>query len=496
MPTIDEIKQARLEKLKKIEGAGINAFPLSSTITHSIKEALDNFAKLKKGKKEIILAGRVRTIRGHGGVMFFDIQDGSITSIDDKTPNKIQGLIKKDGVGEKTFEFFLDNLDIGDFIEVKGVLIETKTKEKSIEVKNFKILAKALLPLPEKWHGIQDVEERFRKRYLDLIFNQDIKQKFIIRSKIVSSLREFLDKEGFLEVETPILQPLYGGATAKPFKTHLNAMDMELYLRIAPELYLKRLLVGGFDKVYEIGKCFRNEGMDKAHNPDFTMLEFYAAYWDYKELMKFAEKLLSTIIKNIFGDYKIQYEGNEINFAPPFPRVEYYDLLQKEAGIDIEAMNLEALKQKAQELGIANVIGGKPEIADEIYKKVIRPKIIQPTFLIHYPSSAFPLAKPLEANPEKSASFQLVAAGFEIVKAFSELNNPITQRERFKEQEKIAQQGFDEAQPMDEDFIEALEHGMPPAAGFGMGIDRLSAILTDSHSLREIILFPLMKPRG
>jgi len=347
--------------------------------------------------------------------------------------------------------------------------------------------------MPEKWHGLQDTEERYRKRYLDLLFNKEVKEKFVLRSEIIKRLRFFLEKEGFLEVETPILQPVYGGATAKPFKTHLNALDADLYLRISPELYLKRLLIGGFEKVYEIGKCFRNEGVDRSHNPDFTMMEFYWAYKDYKELMKFTEKMMSWMIKDLFGTLKIDYEGKKLDFKPPWPRIEYSEIFKKHTGIDLEEINKDTLKKKAQELGIDSAKGGKFEIADEIFKKVIRPKIESPVFVIHYPAEAFPLAKPLDKDPLKSASFQLITSGMEILKAFSELNDPILQRKRFEDQEKIFKEGFEEAQRMDEDFIEAMEHGMPPAAGWGMGIDRFVMLLTGSHSLRETILFPLMK---
>jgi len=329
---------------------------------------------------------------------------------------------------------------------------------------------------------------------LDLIFNPEVKKNFELRSRIIKEIRNFLEKEGFLEVETPILQPLYGGAKAKPFKTHLNALDIDLYLRISPELYLKRLLIGGFEKVYEIGKCFRNEGMDRFHNPDFTMLEFYWAYANYKDLMNLTEKLFANLIKNIFGTLKVKYEDKEINFKTPWPRIEFSELLRKYAKINLDEIHISKLKTEAKKLGIEPK-GDKAEIADEIYKKICRPKIWEPTFVIHHPLGAFPLAKQLEKNPRKTANFQLVVADLEMVNAFSELNDPNEQKKRFQEQEKIIRAGFEEGMRMDQDFIEALEYGMPPAAGFGMGIDRLAALLTDSHGLREIILFPTMRPR-
>jgi len=485
MATIDEIRKNRLKKLNAIESAGFLVYPGETKRSHICSQAVEDFSKLSRSKKEIILAGRIISLRGHGGLVFCNIEDGS---------GEIQVLFKKDKLGEKNYEFFLNNFDIGDFIEIRGTLFKTKKGEKTLEAADYKILAKSLLPLPEKWHGLKDVEERYRKRYLDLIFNKEVKEKFKLRSKIIKEIREFLEKEGFLQVETPILQPIYGGAKAKPFKTHLNALDIDLYLRISPELYLKRLLVGGFEKIYEIGKCFRNEGIDRAHNPDFTMLEFYQAYTDYKELMKFTEKMFSALLKNLFGSLKIKYEGKEINFKPPWPRIEFNQLIKKYTKINLDEIHIQALKKEAKKLGIEPK-GEKAEIADDIYKKICRSKIWQPTFILHHPAGAFPLAKPLKKNFAKTANFQLVAADMELINAFSELNDPTEQKKRFEEQEKIFKAGFEEAQRMDKDFIEALEYGMPPAAGFGMGIDRLTALLTDSHSLREVILFPTMRPK-
>ena len=487
MSTIDEIRKTRLKKLEAIQRAGFNAYPEKTKRTHTIYQALKDFNVLSHSKKELILAGRIKSLREHGGSTFLNIEDGT---------GNIQAYFKKDRIGEKRYKFFLDNFDIGDFIEIRGILFKTKKGEKTIEAADFKILAKGLSPLPEKWHGLQDIEERFRKRYLDLLFNPQVKERFELRSKIIKEIRDFLEKEGFLEVETPILQPIYGGAKAKPFKTHLNALDLPLYLRIAPELYLKRLLVGGFEKVYEIGRCFRNEGIDRNHNPDFTMLEFYWAYADYKDLMKLTEKMFESIIKKIFGKLEIEYEGKKINFKTPWPRIEFNQILRKETKINLEEINKEALEKKAKELSIKTGKGeDKSGIADEIYKKYCLPKIWQPTFVINHPLGAAALAKQSEEHPEKLSRFQFVIAGWEIVNAFSELNDPIEQRKRFEEQEKFFRQGLEEAQRMDEDFIEALEYGMPPAAGFGMGIDRLVALLTDSHGLREVILFPTMRPK-
>ncbi len=486
MATIDEIKKNRLNKLKVLEKNGL-VYPGKTKRNYRIIDAIKQFSALSRIKKEIILAGRIRALREHGKASFLNIEDGD---------SSIQVLFREDHVGVKSYRYFIDNFDIGDFVEIRGVLMKTKRGEKTIEAAGYKILAKSLLPLPEKWHGLTDTEERYRKRYLDLIFNREIKEKFILRSKIISAIRGFLDDNEFVEVETPILQSIYGGARAKPFKTHLNALDIDLYLRIAPELYLKRLIVGGYEKIYEIGRCFRNEGMDKFHNPDFTMIEFYWAYADYKDLIKLVEKMLSQVIKKIFGGLKIKYQDNTLDFKTPWPRVEFTTIFRKETGIDYDSINDAGLLRKAKELGIEVEKGAsKAAIADEIFKKLCRPKIIQPTFLIHYPIGFQTLAKATDDNPHRLANFQLVVSGAEITNAFSELNNPIEQRLRFEEQQELRKKGFDEAHEMDEDFIEALEYGMPPTAGFGMGIDRLVTILTDSYSLREVILFPTMRPR-
>ena len=487
MATISQLRKIRLKKLEALKRAGISVYPGKTKRSHSCENVLKNFANLSKLKKEVILNGRIRLLRTHGGSTFLDIVDGT---------GKIQAYLKRDRLGKNSYQFFLDNFDIGDFIEIRGILFKTKKGEKTIEAADYKILAKAILPLPEKWHGLQDVEERYRKRYLDLIFNPEVKNKFEIRSKIIQEIGVFLKNQGFLEVETPILQPIYSGARAKPFKTHLNALDIDLYLRIAPELYHKRLLIAGFEKIYEIGKCFRNEGMDRLHNPDYTHLEFYWAYADYKDMMKFTEKFLSAVVKKIFGKLTIKYQDKEINFKTPWPRIEFIQLLRKYTKINFEEIHLNALKKEAKKLGVEIPKGsGKTEIADEIYKKFCRPKIWQPSFIIHHPPGFQPLAKQLENNPDKLANFQIVIAGWELANAFSELNDPLEQRKRFEEQEKLFKDGFEEAQRMDNDFLQALEHGMPPAAGLGMGIDRLVSLLTNSHSLREIILFPTMQPR-
>mgnify|MGYP000126620197 CR=1 FL=1 len=436
MSNLEELRKTRVQKMKNLIKAGINPYPAQVTRTLTNKEALDEFSKISRAGKKITLVGRIRSLREHGGSTFCHIEDGTA---------QIQVYLKRDRLGKRNYKLFLDNIDIGDFIEVRGVLFKTKKGEKTLEAFRWRILTKALLPLPEEWYGLKDVEERFRKRYLDLILNKEIKEKFRKRSEIIRKIREFLDKNGFLEVETPILQTMAGGAKARPFKTHLNALNMDLYLRIAPELYLKRLLIGGFEKIYELGRNFRNEGMDREHNPEFTMLEFYAAYWDYNQMMNFTEKLLK------FLDRK--------TFKKKFKKVEY-----------------------------SKLVGRKDE--KEVFKK-----IKEPTFVINHPVDISPLAKKLDENPKKVARFQLIINGFEVANGFSELNDPIDQAERFRKQELERKKGDKEAHQYDRDFIEALEYGMPPAAGIGIGIDRLVVLLTNSKTLREVILFPTMKPK-
>ncbi len=487
MVQLKEIKKTRLEKLEALRRSGIDPYPLETKRTHLISQALKDFSKLDKSQKEIILTGRLRSFRAHGGATFADIEDGT---------GKIQLFFKKDHLGPKRYEWFLKFLDLGDFLEARGEVYKTKKGEKSLLIADAKILAKSILPLPEKWHGLKDIEERFRKRYLDLAINKEAKEKFLLRFQIIQELRNFLISQEFLEVETPVLQSIYGGAKAKPFKTHFNALDIDIYLRIAPELYLKELLVGGFEKVFEIGRIFRNEGIDKYHNPEFTSLEFYWAYADYKDMMKLCEQMVSSVVKKIFGKLTVEHEGRKINFRTPWKRVEFYELLRKDADIDLEEIHPEKLAKEAKKMGIKIEPGvGKAEIADRIYKKYSRDKLIQPTFVIHHPSGAFPLAKPHPTLEGRLANFQLVAGGWELVNAFSELNDPTKQREIFKEQEKMFKQGYGEAQRTDENFLQALEQGMPPAAGFGMGLDRLVALLTNSHTLREVILFPTMRPK-
>lgn len=493
--SLGDIKKGKIGKLNLLKKAGVNPYPSKSWRTHKIKQALDEFDALAEEKKRLVLVGRVRAFRAHGASTFLDLEDAS---------GRLQVYLKKDVVGEYEYDLFSNTVEIGDFIETSGFLFKTKKEEKTLEVEKYRMLSKTILPLPEKWHGLQDIEERFRKRYLDLIFNPEIKEKALLRSKIVNEIRNFLVQNEFVEIETPLLQTLVGGANAVPFKTHLNVLDIDLYLRIAPELYLKRLLVGGLERVFEIGRNFRNEGMDREHNPEFTMLEFYAAYQDYRWMMSFTEELLRQLIINLFGSPVLKYRAGEISFQESFSRVEFNELLKKYSGLDYDEVEEDDLKKRAQELGIMiEKRMSKGVVADEIYKKVARPNLINPTFVTNHPLDISPLAKKLEPVEENRFGdkvehverFQLLVGGMEVANGFSELNDPLEQRERFRMQEKNWEGGDKEAQRFDEDFVEALEYGMPPAAGIGIGIDRLCVLLTNSHNIREVILFPLMKPR-
>lgn len=484
-----KIRKVKLEKINALKKRGIEPYPEISGEITPIAIAKKQFDDLVLSQQKIYLAGRVMAKREHGGSTFADIYDGTA---------KIQIYLKQDSLGPDKYKQFLDYIDIGDFISSCGSFFITRKGEQTQELYDFMILAKAVLPLPEKWHGLADIDERFRKRYLDLLMNEDVKNKFIKRSHIIRSLRKFLETEGFMEVETPILQTIPGGALAKPFKTRLNALKMDLYLRVAPELYLKRLLIGGYPKVYEIGRCFRNEGMDSTHNPDFTMLECYEAYKNYQNFMDMTERLIKHVTAEVIPNsgFQIEREGQIINLQQKFARAEMIGLIKKHTGIDYDLVSEKELLKEARILKIKIPKGSsKGKIADEIYKEMVRPHLIQPTFVINHPIELSPLAKKITDDPQKAARFQLVIAGMEIANAYSELNDPEEQLSRFKAQEKIAKKGDEEAQRMDMDFVEALEYGMPPAAGLGVGIERLVALLTNSHSIRETMLFPTMKPK-
>jgi len=472
-----------------MRAGGTEPYPEARFTPTQIRTALKQFDELVVGQKQLRIAGRVMGRREHGASTFVDLYDGT---------GKIQVYLKQDALGVDQYKFFLDFADIGDFIETSGPFFITRKGEQTQEAHEFSIISKALLPLPEKWHGLSDTDERFRKRYLDLLMNEKVRSVFRTRSLIIGSMRAFLQQEGFLEVETPILQAVPGGAIARPFKTKMNALRMDLYLRIAPELYLKRLLVGGFDKVYEIGRCFRNEGMDATHNPDFTMMECYAAYENGADMMARTERMVRHVIAlaHPSAHSQIEREGKTIDFKAEFSVAEFGELLKQYAGIDYDTATTAQLAKKAQEFGVDIPKGvGKGKIADELYKTLIRPKLIRPTFLVHHPLELSPLARRAGNHFSNAARFQLIAGGLEIANGYSELNDPMEQRERFKAQAALKKKGDEEAQSSDEEFVEALEYGMPPAAGLGIGIERLVALLTDMHSIREVILFPTMRQK-
>jgi len=474
-----------------LASAGMDAYPIHTNRDFELEEVIKSFAKLAKTKtKKYSLVGRIMSLRPQGGLIFFHFSDGTGT---------FQALLKKgEKIKDEDFDLFHDTVDIGDFVEVSGTLFTTKREEKTVQVFTWRMLSKSLRPLPEKWHGLTDTEERFRRRYLDTVMSPEVRERFIVRAKIITHMRSILDNAGYLEVETPVLQPLYGGASALPFVTHHNALGNDFYLRISDELYLKRLLAGGFPKVYEIARDFRNEGIDTTHNPEFTMLEFYESYSDAPKQMAFVEAMIRSLVKNVLGGTELKWDEYTIDMKAKFAVVSFYDLLKKHALM----ANPESISQKeaalsAERLGVKVSPGdGIDKILDNIYKKTCRPKLISPTFIIDYPINYLPLAKKKESDASLVDAFQLVIAGTELVKAFSELNDPIDQRERFQNQEIQKKEGDGEAQPLDEDFIEAMEYGIPPAGGVGIGIDRLVMVLTNTKNIKEVILFPTLKPRN
>ena len=488
MASIKELREERIKKLEILKEMGVEPYPALSSREFPLRDVFDNFLKLSKRKKRIIVAGRVRALRKQGGLIFVNIDDGT---------GALQGMLKKNEIKEDAFQLFVNTVDIGDFVEFAGSLFVTKRKEKTIQVNEWKMLSKSLMPLPDKWHGLQDKEERFRKRYLDTIMSPEVKNRFIFRSNLIAEIRSFLNNNGFLEVETPILQPHAGGATALPFVTHHNALDMDLYLRIAPELYLKRLLVGGFPKVYEIGRNFRNEGIDATHNPEFTMLEFYESYSNAKKQMELVECMIKNFGKKILNKMTIEYNGDKISLSRKFIRISYFDLLKRHALIsNPETIKKEELALKAQQLGVeVDKADSMSKIMDNIYKKTCRPKLMQPTFITDFPMQMLPLAKKKSGEENIVDAFQLVIGGIEIAKGFSELNDPIDQAKRFEMQEKDKREGDEEAQTSDNDFLEAMEYGMPPSGGVGIGIERLTMLLADVQNIREIILFPTLRKK-
>lgn len=478
---LEELIQERKNKLAKIKDAGINPYPAEAKRTFSIGSALADFKKLSSAKKKIVLAGRLRGFRHQGKIIFMDLEDNE---------GKIQLVAKKDDL--KNFSLFGDNLDIGDFVQVEGTLFSTKRGEKSLAVKNIIFLTKSLRALPSDHYGIGDIETKLRKRYLDLLLNKDIKDLFVKKSFFWQSFREFLLKENFLEVETPVLEATPGGAEAEPFITHHHALDEDFYLRISLEISLKKLMVGGFEKIFEIGRIFRNEGIDAEHLQDYTQLEFYYAYADYRDLMKLVEKMYKFVIKKTFGALIFEKNGEKINWGKKWEVVDYYSIFKKESGLDLKTCSREDLLKKALNLKLeVDKNMGKGRLIDLIFKKTARPKIVKPSFLINPPADIEPLAKRSREDENRVERFQVMAFGTELGKGFSEANDPVDQRERFEEQMRLRKAGDKEAQMLDEDFLEALEYGMPPTAGFGVS-ERLFAVLA-GRPIRECVFFPSMK---
>jgi lysyl-tRNA synthetase class 2 len=492
---LNELMRRRQEELEQLKSHGINPYPYEFHRTDYSKEIIDTF-KDDAPQRHVTVAGRIMSLRRMGKASFCHIQDSQ---------GRIQIYLKRDEIGESYDHFRL--LDIGDIIGVEGYVFRTKMGEVSVHAKKYVLLAKSLRPLPvvkervdeqgvkHVYDPLADKEFRYRQRYVDLVVSPQVREVFLQRSKIISSIRRVFDAQGYLEVETPILQPLYGGAFARPFVTHHNALDVDLYLRIADELYLKRLIVGGYDGVYEFAKDFRNEGMDRSHNPEFTMLELYVAYKDYVWMMNLVEELISTVAKEVLNTLTVNVHGNEINLSPPWKRITMFDVIKEFTGKDLRGKSLEELKGIAKELHVELEMGaGVGTIIDGIFSELVEPKLIQPTFITDYPEEMSPLAKKHRSEPGLVERFEVIVNGHELCNAFSELNDPLDQRRRFEEQMKLRAGGNLEAQVLDEDFLRALEYGMPPTAGLGVGIDRLTMLLTNQDSIRDVIFFPQMRP--
>ncbi len=471
--------------MEKLRGMGVNPFPYRFQRTHSIDSAMLEEEKLTAADNKISVAGRLVSLRKHGHTAFGNLKDNT---------GNIQFYIRDDELKSEDYEVF-KLLDVGDILGIWGTLFRTKTGELTIRVTGLEILSKSLLPLPEKYHGLQDKEIRYRRRYIDLIANDEVVEVFIKRSRIVENIRRYLLSHNFVEVETPILQPIYGGALARPFVTHHNALDMDLYLRIANEIYLKKLVVGGMERVFEFAKDFRNEGMDRSHNPEFTMLECYAAYWDYNDMMSFVEEMFSSLSDEILEGTTVKYQDHEIDLTPPWRRLKYFDALRERTGEDLREADVNRLRETAKGRGIElDYEEDRGAILDALFSELVEPQLIQPTFIMDYPIEVSPLAKVHRKEPGMVERFEPFIAGFEVGNAFSELNDPVDQRKRFERQALMRAEGAGETHPVDDDYIRALEYGMPPTGGLGIGIDRLVMLFTDSHSIRDVILFPQMRP--
>ena len=479
----DEQSRLRREKLAALKARGEDPFVnVCFDRTHTAAELAEGFDDLEG--TSVRVAGRITAMRPHGKAAFADLQDGA---------GRVQLFARVNDLGEDQYARFGD-LDLGDIVGAEGELIRTRTGEISVRVASFRLLSKALRPPPEKWHGLRDVEARYRQRYVDLMVNPEVRLIFERRVRIIQALRELLVSRGFLEVETPMMQPLYGGAAARPFVTHHNALDMDLYLRIAPELYLKRLVVGGLERVFEINRNFRNEGISTQHNPEFTMLEAYQAYADFEDMMELFEALVCHAAQETLGTLKISYQGHEIDLSPPWPRVPLLEAIQEHAGVDLSGGE-EAASQAAEKLDLE--IEGNPTfdvVLNKAFDRYVEPNLIQPTFITDFPTAISPLAKQKADQPELVDRFEPFIGALELGNAFSELNDPIEQRRRFEDQAEARAAGDEEAHPMDEDFLRALEYGLPPTGGLGLGVDRLAMLLTDQASMREVILFPHLRP--
>jgi len=499
MPSrLDNINEQRRQKLERLRARGIDPYPHRFEQTHTAQEAIAQLESQETANRTksrvfgqeiepVSVPGRIMAIRKMGKASFLDIRDGS---------GKIQLLFQTANYGAEEQELFKD-FDIGDIIGVEGTLLRTRTGEPTISVGKFTLLAKSLQPLPEKWHGLSDTEIRYRQRYIDLIANGEVKDIFKVRSRIITAVRQFLDQRGFIEVETPVLQPSAGGALAAPFITHFNALDRDFYLRIALELHLKRLIVGGFEKVYEMGRVFRNEGVSTTHSPEYTLLETYEAYADYTDVMEMLEQMVYQVSQQALGTAEIKYTDNAINLTPPWRRITLRDAVKEYSGIDfVKYPTADGLREKMRSMNIeVDPLKNWAKLVDELYKTFTRPKIIQPTFLVDYPVSMSPLAKNKPGEERVVERFQAVAGGLEIGNAYSELNDPIEQRARFEEQLQERQAGDEERWTIDEDYLTALEYGMPPTGGLGVGIDRLVMLLTDQQSIREVIFFPQLREK-
>ncbi|MGI6551986.1 MAG: lysine--tRNA ligase [Clostridia bacterium] len=482
---VNELLAIRRQKLEELKELGIDVYGKRYPRTHHAREIVDNFENYQDAT--VVIAGRIMTKRTHGKASFAHLQD---------VTGQIQIYLRLNDVGEQTYDLF-GRLDIGDIIGVKGQVFRTRVGEVTVATRELTLLSKSLRPLPEKWHGLKDVELRYRQRYVDLIVNPEVRNTFILRSKIIRSIRNYLDREGFLEVETPTLHTIAGGAAARPFITHHNTLDLDMYLRIAPELHLKRLLVGGLEKIYEIGRVFRNEGISTKHNPEFTMLELYQAYADYRDMMELTENLISHVARETLGTMVIDYQGQAIDLTPPWPRLTMVEAVSKHLGLDFSGIQTDREAAALAEKYGLKVTGEltRGRVLSELFEEYVEQHLMQPHFILDYPIEISPLAKKKEDDPSFTYRFEAFIACRELANAFSELNDPIDQRERFQEQLALKAAGDEEAHPMDEDFVRALEYGMPPAGGLGIGIDRLVMLFTDSASIRDVILFPTMRPR-